>query len=150
MNVHEHEYCNTLLFASVLFSRPSQGQRSRKHKTQWRCLLEVFYTYIRYKSRSLVNIKRHKSVPSRWIPKLKCHEQKTVHQKALVSKIMRAKYECSTTDTSVGWLYWGFMSLQRYFRHIATWKQEITKLWNFKWRGRESNPGPLAPQAKSF
>ena len=47
-----------------------------------------------------------------------------------------------------GWLYWGFTSLQRYFSHIATLKQEITKLWKFKWRGRESNPGHLAPQAK--
>ena len=26
----------------------------------------------------------------------------------------------------VGWLYWGFTLLQRYFIHIATWKQEIT------------------------
>ena len=28
---------------------------------------------------------------------------------------------------------------------IATWKQEITNLWKFKWRDWESNPGPLAP-----
>ena len=48
------------------------------------------------------------------------------------------------------WLYWGFTSLQRYFNHIATWKQEITNLWKFKWRGRESNPSPLAPQTKSL
>ena len=47
-------------------------------------------------------------------------------------------------------LYWGFTSLQRYFSHIATWKQEITNLWKFKWRGWESNPGPLSPQAKSL
>ena len=26
----------------------------------------------------------------------------------------------------VGWLYWWLTSLQRYFSHIATWKQEIT------------------------
>ena len=26
----------------------------------------------------------------------------------------------------VGWLYWGFTSLQRYFSQIATWKHEIT------------------------
>ena len=32
----------------------------------------------------------------------------------------------------VGWLYWGFTSLQWYFSHIATWKQEITNLWKFK------------------
>ena len=50
----------------------------------------------------------------------------------------------------VGWLYWGFTLLQRYFSHIETWKQEITNLWKFKWWGRESNPGPLAPQAKSL
>ena len=50
----------------------------------------------------------------------------------------------------VGWLYWGFTSLQRYFSHIATWKQEITNLWKFKWRCRESNPGPLTLQAKSL
>ena len=30
----------------------------------------------------------------------------------------------------VGWLYWGFTSLQRYFSYIATWKQEIANLWN--------------------
>ena len=30
----------------------------------------------------------------------------------------------------VGWLYWWFTSLQRYFSHIATWKQEITNRWN--------------------
>ena len=30
----------------------------------------------------------------------------------------------------VGWLYWGFTSLQRYFNHIATWKQKITNLCN--------------------
>ena len=30
----------------------------------------------------------------------------------------------------VGWLNWRFTSLQRYFSHIATWKQEITNLWN--------------------
>ena len=53
-------------------------------------------------------------------------------------------------NAEVGWLYWGFTSLQLYFSHVATWKQEITNLWNFKWRGRESNPGPLAPQAKSL
>ena len=53
-------------------------------------------------------------------------------------------------DGLVGWLYSGFTSLQRYFSHIATWKQEITNLWKSKWRGRESNPGPLAPQAKSL
>ena len=40
----------------------------------------------------------------------------------------------------VGWL----------FSHISTWKQEITNLWKFKWRGRESNLGLLAPQAKSL
>ena len=45
-------------------------------------------------------------------------------------------------------LYWGLTSLQRYFSHIVSWKQEITNLWKFKWRGRESNPGPLAPQDK--
>ena len=39
---------------------------------------------------------------------------------------------------------------QQYLSHIATWKQEITNLWKFKWRGRGSNPGPLAPQAKSL
>ena len=50
----------------------------------------------------------------------------------------------------VGWFYWGFTSLQRYFSRIATWKQEITNLWKFKWRGRKSNPGPLALQAKSL
>ena len=50
----------------------------------------------------------------------------------------------------VGWLYWGFTSLHWYFSHIATWKQEITNLWKFKCRGRESNLGPLAPQAKSL
>ena len=30
----------------------------------------------------------------------------------------------------VSWLYWGFTSLQRYFSHIITWKQEITNRWN--------------------
>ena len=34
--------------------------------------------------------------------------------------------------------------------HISNWKQEITNLWKFKWRGRESNPVPLAAQAKSL
>ena len=33
---------------------------------------------------------------------------------------------------------------------FTTWKQEITNLWKFKWRGQESNPGPLALQAKSL
>ena len=32
-------------------------------------------------------------------------------------------------DKIVGWLYWGFKSILRYFSHIATWKQEITNLW---------------------
>ena len=50
----------------------------------------------------------------------------------------------------VGWLYWRFRSLQRYFSHIVTWKQEINHLWKFKWQGRESNSDPLAPQAKSL
>ena len=36
------------------------------------------------------------------------------------------------------------------FSHISTWKQEIPNLRKFKWRGRESKPGPLAPQAKSL
>ena len=36
------------------------------------------------------------------------------------------------------------------FQQYLTWKQEITNLWKFKWRGRESNPGPLAPQAESL
>ena len=31
-------------------------------------------------------------------------------------------------DKLIGWLYWGFTSLQRYFSHILTWKQEITNL----------------------
>ena len=46
----------------------------------------------------------------------------------------------------VCWLYWGFTSAII----IAAWKQEIANPWKFKWRGRESNPGPLAPQAKSL
>ena len=45
----------------------------------------------------------------------------------------------------VGWLFWGLTSIKRSFSHISTWKQEITNLWKFKWRGRKSNPGPLAP-----
>ena len=51
----------------------------------------------------------------------------------------------------VGWLvvFW-LTSITRPFRHISTWKQEITNLWKFKWRGGESNPGPLSPQAKSL
>ena len=49
-----------------------------------------------------------------------------------------------------GWFYWRFTTLQRYFSHVAIWKQEITNLLKFKWRGRESNPGPFAPQAKSL
>ena len=47
----------------------------------------------------------------------------------------------------VGWLVVLRINV---FSHISTWKQEITNLWKFKWRGRESNPGPLAPQAKSL
>ena len=51
----------------------------------------------------------------------------------------------------VGWLVvWGLTSIWRSFSHISTWKQEITNLWKFKWRGRKSNPGPLAPKAKSL
>ena len=50
----------------------------------------------------------------------------------------------------VGWLFWGLTSIERFFSNISTWKQEITNLWKFKWRGRESNPGPLARQAKSL
>ena len=52
---------------------------------------------------------------------------------------------------SFGWFgcFW-LTSIKRSFSHISTWKQEITNLWKFKWRGGESNPGPLAPQAKSL
>ena len=50
----------------------------------------------------------------------------------------------------VGWLYWGFTSLQWYFRHMVTWKQEITNLWKILSQGRELKPGPLTPQAKSL
>ena len=79
--------------------------------------------------------------------------------KGLCTKIAHVKYEWSRQyferwdpchDWLVGWLYWRFTSLQWYFSHIATWKQEITNLWKFKWRGRESNPVPLAPQPKSL
>ena len=38
--------------------------------------------------------------------------------------------EYITTIRLVGWLYWGFTSLKRYFSHIATCKQEVTNLWN--------------------
>ena len=48
----------------------------------------------------------------------------------------------------VGWLYWGFTSLQWYFTHIATWKQEITNKWKFKWRCRESNSNPLLRKSR--
>ena len=43
----------------------------------------------------------------------------------------------------VGWFYWGFTSIQRYFSHIATWK--ISEIQVAR-RGIE--PRPLAPQAK--
>ena len=55
------------------------------------------------------------------------------------------QYIFLTITWLVGWLYWGFTSIQWYFGHIATWKQEITNIWS-----GESNPGPLNPQAKSL
>ena len=39
----------------------------------------------------------------------------------------------------VGWLYWECTSIQRYFSHIATWKQEITNRCKLERRGQESN-----------
>ena len=60
---------NHLLFGNVLFSQHMQGQSKvgNMYKTPQTCLLEVFYTYYRrYKSRSLTNIKRRGSLPSRW------------------------------------------------------------------------------------
>ena len=48
----------------------------------------------------------------------------------------------------VGWLLFRRFTLLKWsFSHIATWKQEMTNLWN---RDRKSNTGPLAPQAKSL
>ena len=38
------------------------------------------------------------------------------------------------------WLCWGFTSLQWYFCHIATWRQEITNLCN--WSGEAGNRTP--------
>ena len=49
----------------------------------------------------------------------------------------------------VCWVFIWFTSLQRYFSHIATSKQQITNLYNCRW-DRESYPESLAPQAKSF
>ena len=66
------------------------------------------------------------------------------------SSNIEALRSITTEITPLYWLYWGFTSLQRYFSHIVTWKQEITNLWKFKRRGGESNPSPLAPQAKSL
>ena len=43
----------------------------------------------------------------------------------------------------VGWLYWGFTSLKRYFSHIATWKQEITNLWNSSGEAENRTPDLL-------
>ena len=87
--------------------------------------------------------------------KIKCHfhdkvvlcSWSSLNTRATYSKSRNASFEVSVF---VGWLYWGFTSLQRYFSHITTCTQEITNLWKFKWRGGEGNPGPLAPQAKSL
>ena len=58
---------------------------------------------------------------------------------------------CYVIDTIIYcWLYWGFTLLQQNFNHITTWKQEITNLWKFKMRGRESNHTPLAPRAETL
>ena len=80
--------------------------------------------------------------------------QMKYHGKAATFRCMYiASIMCRLSSISVlwlvGWLFWGLTSIKRSFSHISTWKQEITNLWKFKWRGRESNPGPLAPQAKS-
>ena len=53
-------------------------------------------------------------------------------------------------DHTDSWLVGCIEDLRRFSGISATWKQEITNLWKLKWRGRESNPRPLAPQAKSL
>ena len=49
----------------------------------------------------------------------------------------------------VGWLYWGFTSLQRYFIHIATWKQEITNLCNLSSEAGNRTPDLLLRKSRA-
>ena len=49
----------------------------------------------------------------------------------------------------VGWLYWGFVNVAlEVFQPYWDLEAGDNQFLKFKWRGRESNPGPLAPQAK--
>ena len=68
---------------------------------------------------------------------IKCHE------KCVSANLFLSSFIKFHSAVSVGWLYWGFTSLQRHFSHIATWKQEITNFWKFKSQCWELNPGPL-------
>ena len=53
----------------------------------------------------------------------------------------------------LGWFGW--LIVLRIYIDLAIFPpyldldQEITNLWKFKWRGRESNPGPLAPKPRA-
>ena len=50
----------------------------------------------------------------------------------------------------VGWLYWGFTSLSAVFQPYSNLEVGDNQSRKKKWRGRESNPRTLAPQAKSL
>ena len=51
-----------------------------------------------------------------------------------------------------GILFWGFMLLQHYFSHIATWKQEIPNLWNCNWeiQAPTRTPCPLSQELNHY
>ena len=68
-------------------------------------------------------------------------------------RVLKSTVTGNLIGLKLGWLVGCIEDLrrfQRYFSYIATWQQEITNLWKFKWRGQESNPGPLAPQAQEL
>ena len=43
----------------------------------------------------------------------------------IVANEVRVLLWLDADATAVGWLFWWFTSLKRYFTHIVTWKQEI-------------------------
>ena len=78
-----------------------------------------------------IHAQSNEHIPSTKLTKYK-NKVFVKHYAPIVTRSVNKLFQHNDHDQGheVGWLYWGFTSLQRYFNHIATWKQEITNLWN--------------------
>ena len=109
--------------------------------TKTRCPKISFMSYTTISNRDnvqseLLTLREIRAQSNEHIPSTKLTKYKNKvfvkHYAPVVTRSVKKLFQHNGHDQGheVGWLYWGFTSLQRYFSHIATWKQDITNPWN--------------------